>query len=144
MRLMIEKMRENLSASLPLRCTVERSVVQQVLESCDRKPLNEATDAFVFPLPSCGQRRQIIEDYSVEPCGMIPHAGQAPHPNEVACQQMVESSVHAFEVCADISSIEFIGKRRCHSKYAFVRPRVVLRHHDEMGFDGHDARSRDV
>jgi hypothetical protein len=116
MRLMIEKMRENLSASLPLRCAVERSVVQQVLESCDSKPLNEAIDALVFPLPSCGQRRQIIEDYSVEPCRMVSHAAQAPHPNAVTCQQMVERSVHAFEVCADISSIEFIGKSRCHSK----------------------------
>jgi hypothetical protein len=128
MRLMIEKMRENISASLPLRCAVERSVVQQILESCDSKPLNEAIDAFVFPLPSGGQRRQVIEDYSVEPCRMIPHAGQAPHPNSVACQQMVKSSVHALEICADISSIVAMTTTHAASNISQVKHCILIDH----------------
>lgn len=89
-------------------------------------------DAAVLCFARNGQHAQIIMQDGVEPLGRLALACEAPHPDAVGRQDMVERAVHRTEERAQVQPVVIvvkIGRRRIKP---LIGPAIIGSEHAEM------------
>jgi hypothetical protein len=97
-RFMIEQMGENLSSSLPLRGSIQSSVVPGFLEGGFVKGLDECNDSAVLFCSRSAQGPKIVKQYRVQFFRVIPRSSETSHPDAIRDQKMIESAVKTPEI----------------------------------------------